>query len=54
MRRDPLVFALQVVVVAVIGFIVLPADCGDVAAGTPVTVEPMAQPVWGQPAPPND
>ena len=33
-------------------FIVLPADCGDVAAGTPVTVEPMAQPVWGQPAPP--
>lgn len=28
-------------------FIVLPADCADVPAGTPVTVEPFAQPVWG-------
>lgn len=30
-------------------FIVLPADSGDVAAGTPVTVEPFAQTVWDQP-----
>ncbi|MES1923841.1 gephyrin-like molybdotransferase Glp [Salinisphaera sp. T31B1] len=31
-------------------FIVLPADQGKVAAGTPVWVEPFAQPVWGLPA----
>lgn len=29
-------------------FIVLAADSGDVATGTPVTVEPFAQPIWGQ------
>ncbi len=27
-------------------FIVLPAECGDVPAGTPVTVEPFAQTIW--------
>lgn len=30
-------------------FIVLPADCENVAGGTPVTVEPFAQTVWDQP-----
>ncbi|MGB7756998.1 MAG: gephyrin-like molybdotransferase Glp [Salinisphaera sp.] len=29
-------------------FIVLPADSGDVPAGTPVTVEPFAQAIWAK------
>ncbi|MDA3920389.1 MAG: molybdopterin molybdotransferase MoeA [Salinisphaera sp.] len=30
-------------------FIVLPADCSDVAEGTDVTVEPFAQTIWDRP-----